>query len=504
MAVKRKSSDTVDKAEIEAPSEPVKQTKLKSLSELESEDEDEEEGKEKSDADDSEEDEGDSEDDEELGDEEHQKKSSSSKGLSAEEVQVARETSELFKSNIFKMQIDELMEELKLNNKQVQLINKLLYQVHQAIENNLPEKATFYSLSETEQLFAGKKKTNVIPFPDPKPPKDVKYKFGFVKPDYITVLGSYSLHTAVKQPEGVGIDLYVNMPSDLFQAKDYLNYRYIHKRAFYLACLAMELQDVLPKKLDKPMEISYAYLNEDLLRPVIELSPKQSSKKFSIRIIPGTSSKTFENRKLGPDRNCVRLDREDTSTLPPTVFYNSSVLSDTSYRAYSEFLHRAKKSSDGFTEACILGRLWLRQRGFGSSIREGGFGHFEWAMLMASLLNGSGGQRVLMAGYSSYQLFKATLKFLSTQKSLNVSFGSESATKANDKNLDFFTAPAKLFDRDLKLNVLCKVSGWSFNILKHEAAVTSDLLTDVVKDRFDSVLLKNISNPNLRFDTTFR
>ena len=33
------------------------------------------------------------------------------KQLSAQDVQVARETAELFKSNIFKLQIDELMKE---------------------------------------------------------------------------------------------------------------------------------------------------------------------------------------------------------------------------------------------------------------------------------------------------------------------------------------------------------------------------------------------------------
>jgi U3 small nucleolar RNA-associated protein 22 len=500
--MKRKNS-VVDR-ETEEEEKASKQ-KISSLAELESEDEDEEmDGI-------SEEGEGESGAEEESSDDEedtatHNKPTK--KGLSAEEVQVARETSELFKSNIFKMQIDELMGELKLDPKQVQIVNKALHQTNNAIEG-ISDKVRSYNLVEAEKMFGKNCKDKiVIPFPDPKPSKDVQYKFGFAKPDYITVLGSFSLHTAVKQPEGVGIDLYVNMPDDLFQAKDYLNYRYIHKRAFYLACLAREVKPSL-EKMDPPMEMSYSYLNEDLLRPVLQLTVANSTKKkhkFHINILPGASPTTFEPRKLGPDRNCVRLDREDTSTLPATVLYNSSVLSDTSYRAYSEFLHRAKRMCEGFNEACILGRLWLRQRGFGSSIRNGGFGHFEWAMLMAALLNGSGNQRVLMAGYSSYQLFKATVRFLATQKTaLSVSFSTQKDqhTKANDKNLDF-SSPAKLFDRDFKLNLLWKMSAWSSNLLKHEAAVTCDLLTDVVKDRFDTVLLKNITNPHLHFDTVFR
>lgn len=499
--MKRKNS-IVDRTGDEEEEKASKQ-KISSLAELESEDEEMDgmsEGEESGAEDES------SDDEEEEDKETHNKPTK--KGLSAEEVQVARETSELFKSNIFKMQIDELMGELKLDPKQVQIVNKLLHQLNNAMEG-ISDKVRSYNLAEAEKMFGKNSRDKiVIPFPDPKPAKDVQYKFGFAKPDYITVLGSFSLHTAVKQPEGVGIDLYVNMPDELFQAKDYLNYRYIHKRAFYLACLARELKVSL-EKLDPPMEMSYSYLNEDLLRPVLQLTVANSTKKkhkFHINILPGASSTTFEPRKLGPERNCVRLDRDDTNTLPATVFYNSSVLSDTTYRAYSESLHHAKRMCEGFNDACILGRLWLRQRGFGSSIRKGGFGHFEWAMLMAALLDGSGNQRVLMAGYSSYQLFKATVRFLATQKSgLSVSFSTQKDehTKVNDKNLDF-SAPAKLFDRDFKLNLLWKMSGWSFNLLKHEAAVTCDLLTDVVKDRFDAVLLKNISDPHLHFDTVFR
>jgi U3 small nucleolar RNA-associated protein 22 len=52
-----------------------------------------------------------------------------------------------------------------------------------------------------------------IPFPDPKPAKDVMYKFSYAKPSYINIVGGYALKTLIKQSEGFSIDLIVSMPS---------------------------------------------------------------------------------------------------------------------------------------------------------------------------------------------------------------------------------------------------------------------------------------------------
>lgn len=58
----------------------------------------------------------------------------------------------------------------------------------------------------------GKRKVH-LPFPEPKPAMDVKYKFSYTKPAYINVAGSYALKTVVKQSDGFTIDLVLQMPS---------------------------------------------------------------------------------------------------------------------------------------------------------------------------------------------------------------------------------------------------------------------------------------------------
>ncbi|CAN6675072.1 U3 small nucleolar RNA-associated protein 22 [Trichomonascus vanleenenianus] len=426
--------------------------------------------------------------------------------LTAEEVKVARETSELFKSNVFKLQIDELMQEIRLSKKDTESIDKMLYRVNEIL-SSVGDNRKQYSLSEAEKLFKESKDHKIsIPFPDPKPPKEANYKFAFFKPYNVTVTGSYALKTAVHQPEGVEVDLLVYMPAAMFQEKDYLNYRYFYKRAFYLACVARELS-----RSKLPLDLSYAYFKDDALRPVLKLTPSDGAYCINVHLGLEPNSDLFKTSRLSPDRNCLRTHADSTKEQPATPLYNSTFLSELAYEPYLKYLLRASRVCAGFTEACQLGRLWLRQRGFGSSLRNGGFGHFEWAMLMASLVLGQ--TKVLSQGYSSYQLFKATLRFLATGFPAQIiSFSTQSGapTKVNDKDsaLDFESlgpvAPAALlYDRELNTNILYKVSQWSAGLLKHEAAITTDLLADVVVDRFESIFLRDLTAPHLRFDTHF-
>lgn len=54
-----------------------------------------------------------------------------------------------------------------------------------------------------------------IPFPQPKPSKDVKYGFSYIKPTSITVIGSFSLGTSIKK-DTLNIDLAVEIPEVIF------------------------------------------------------------------------------------------------------------------------------------------------------------------------------------------------------------------------------------------------------------------------------------------------
>lgn len=431
------------------------------------------------------------------------------KQVSAQEYQVARETTELFKSNIFKLQIEELLKEVKLKESHITRIEKVLHRLYELIQQ-IPETGDL-SLDEAQNII---NKKIAIPFPDPRPTK-LNYKLSYTPPEDYSLVGSFGLKTGIHQHNGMSIDLALTMPRELLTPKDYLNYRALYKRAFYMAYLADRLIP-LAKGHSLPIKITYKYLNDDILCPILSISSIQTDNdhdltffktKFSINIIIGFPNGFFDAKKLLPDKNCIRVQSE-SELLPPTPIYNSSLLSMTAYDYYLKYLYTTKKATEAFRDACVLGRLWLQQRGLGSSINAGGFGHFEFAILMSALLAGGGenGNRILLHGFSSYQLFKATIKYIASVDLASgyLSFSSligENVVSKYNKNAGL-NVPT-IFDKNVKLNILWKMTKFSYEVLQKHASETLILLNDAVIDRFDSILLQRSDFDLMRYDMVF-
>lgn len=428
--------------------------------------------------------------------------------LSAQEVQVARETAELFKSNIFKLQIDELIKEVKLKELHVTRIEQVLHRLHDCVLQVPSTEALL--LAEAEALFDHKRVT--IPFPDPKPTK-TNYTFGYLPPEDVSLVGSFGLKSATSAGT-TAIDIALTMPRALFQPKDYLNYRALYKRAFYVAYLADQLIP-LTRHNHLPVKILYHFLNGDVLCPVLKLesigtdNPEDLSfhkTKTTVNLIVSFPPGFFDAKKLLPDKNCVRIQAEG-SELPPTPLYNSLVLSQSTYDQYLKYLYTSKKAAESFKDACILGRLWLLQRLLGGSVDQGGFGHFEFALLMLALLHGGGesGSKVLLHGFSLYQLFKGTVKYLATVDLClgYLSFSSTIGESASKYSTEGFGVPT-VFDKHVKLNVLWKMTKASYRTLQNCSRETLSLLNDVVRDRFDAILLQKCSVEPLRHDVVVK
>lgn len=243
-----------------------------------------------------------------------------------------------------------------------------------------------------------------------------------------------------------------------------MNHRYFHKRAYYLSVIAAGLQ--ADKELKK-LELTYEYFQENPLLPVIVVSVQQGgdAHKCSIRIIPSAPPKFFEARKLLPSKCCIRNSESERQLATP--FYNSSLAADTTYIPYLKLLHSSSTQCAAFSNASIVGRIWLRQRGFGGSISKGGFGPFEWAILMAFLLKtgGAKGQPYLMAGYSEYQMFKATLQFIATR---NLS-AKPLVVNGTDETVE--AAGPGVVDAEYGVNVLFKMMPWSYNAVCSDGSV---------------------------------
>ena len=127
---------------------------------------------------------------------------------------------------------------------------------------------------------------------------------------------------------------------------------------------------------------------------------------------------------------------------------------------------------------------------------------------MSALLNGGGlnGNKILLHGFSSYQLFKGTIKYLATMD-LNGGYLSFSSligeNIASKYKSDGFNVPT-IFDKNTKLNILWKMTKSSYKSLQLQAQQTLELLNDVVKDRFDAILLQKSDFDPMRYDIVFK
>ena len=160
--------------------------------------------------------------------------------------------------------------------------------------------------------------------------------------------------------------------------------------------------------------------------------------------------------------------------------------------AYLKELHASSLQSDGFSKACQLGSVWLRQRGLSPE-----FGPFEWACTMALLMQGGGtrGRPILSRGFDGFQLFKAMLQYLSL-KDLVANPVFVHSDKIALVNLD---RPV-LFDGKRGMNILFKMTPWSYAALTHEASVTLKLLNDSCSDQFDACFITKVNDLMQRFD----
>lgn len=300
----------------------------------------------------------------------------------------------------------------------------------------------------------------------------------------------------------------VEMPKHIFQDKDYLDLRYFYKRAYYLAVLSAALQ----KTLVSSATFAYEYSQGNNLLPVLVITTKPAGKdtaspvkkyhQYQVRIMPCAPEGLFPNNKLLPSSCCIRPPAEDESSNAsrlPTPFYNSTLKAESCYIAYLKLIRQAENTCPAFRDACILGRIWLQQRGIGGSISRGGFGHFEWAFLTAVLLKGGGrkGMAALSPSLSSTQIFKALIQYLAAADLVKKPLIFGSPKHGLDAAQE--SGPV-MFDTLRQLNVAHKMSTWSASFLQQHASWTHTSMADQLADQFTPTFILKSDSPLQCFD----
>ena len=122
-------------------------------------------------------------------------------------------------------------------------------------------------------------------------------------------------------------------------------------------------------------------------------------------------------------------------------------------------------------------------------------------MLAALLLKGGGpkGHSVLSSGYSSYQMFKAVVQFLSANDLANKPMVYE-ASNLIISSSDF----PMVYDGPRGQNLLYKMTPWSYSLLRDEAKTSLEMLNDSTFDQFESTFILLTAQPLQRYDCLVR
>ncbi|KAG5949182.1 hypothetical protein E4U53_006001 [Claviceps sorghi] len=417
----------------------------------------------------------------------------------------SRSAAQVSTASTFVLQTDELLKEAKIDcATTLKDVDAQLFRLKTIVDSIEPHEPL--PIAQATSRFE-KEHRIIVPYPDPKPARESPYKIAYSKPSQCNVVGSYVLRTMTKSQSGVGIDMVAQMPASLFQDKDYLDMRYFYRRAYFIAYIAAHVR----KAMGDVVESGFEFLNENPLLPVLVLrplagthtnvddakdpkpEPPQKDRKkqnYSIRLIPCAPDNLFPWSKLTPSANCTRLGRSDEkkSSSSGSPFYNSTINGEMTFIQYLRVLAHAKTECAAFSDACILGRIWLQQRGFDGTISHGGFGHFEWSTMLALLLQmgGRNGQAALSNSLSSTELFKAGVQFLSTTDFVKRPFA------FGAPNVDLKTIREQnpvMFDPTRQINILYKMNVSSANLLRIYAKSTSDLLADENADKFQPTFI---------------
>ncbi|KIJ60730.1 hypothetical protein HYDPIDRAFT_31953 [Hydnomerulius pinastri MD-312] len=441
-----------------------------------------------------------------------------------DELRAMKDAADLYQSSSFKLQIDALLPNVRPKESRKAPLDRFLL----ALRSHLLSLPPIEPQNPVTAARTLSKKGVAVPFALPHPNQEAKWKVAFERPSDVNVVGSWANQICVKKKDGgnFGVDLTVEMPSSLFQEKDYLDARYFHKRSYYLAVIAQSVSSTFE------VDTFYGSALGDPRLTLLVLRPRKASEHdftkthAEVRIIPVLPlSHPIPFSRLSPSHSNVRLESTSSSQQPSftsssTPIYNTAILLSTYPKLSLLSTNTLTKTSPAFVDAHALLRIWANQRGYGEGamcIRGFEGKGSLWASLLGLIIGGeepaggkagkTGMRRPIGKGLSSYQLFRASLDFLAKHE-----FGKSPAfvKSANGHRFppDEYTSNhcAVFVDATSTLNTLADVPLTSLDMLRYDAQQTLEHLNNSLgaDDIFADIFLKDQTHLSKRCDAIVR
>ncbi|XP_061379629.1 nucleolar protein 6 [Danaus plexippus] len=398
----------------------------------------------------------------------------------ANELNRLQETEQLFNSNLFRLQVEEVLEEVKVKEKTTKRFTEWFNNLKTYLLS-ITNDETEYDLSE--KSFEDKLKIHI---PLCREIQKTKVIFKFHKFQDVYVVGSYALGCGIKSK--LIVDLQISVPAETYAKNDSINYKYHLKRAAYLAYIASYLG-----KYECIDEINYSYLNSET-KPIITMKPSgKLGKAITVNLDLVCEAEAYKLHRFAPDRNNLREswllgnDKKDTNeTLTPTPYYNSSVLRDLTANVNQEFLKQIILNSENLKQAIVLLKIWVRQR----KLKVSGY---IISMLVAYFVQNKRVNNIM----SSYQIVRNIWIAL---KSSEWDVKGITLCKENSSLDDFHNHfPVVFLDRTGRYNILWELCKGTYYALRRESCLAIEILDNVKINSFIPLFMKPVT-PLIQFD----
>ncbi|XP_055636770.1 nucleolar protein 6 [Toxorhynchites rutilus septentrionalis] len=416
-------------------------------------------------------------------DEAHQRKLKTLKQLykppTVEEINRLKETENYYHSNLFRLQVEEMLNEMKVKTKVTNFVDRWLGDFRNFLR-------TMKDGESKRSLTDGNYQGITFPLTFPNDAEFLaKENFKFVQQRIVHQIGSSRLGTSIGKP--LAVDLVLEIPDGCLRKEDYLNLRYNFKRAHFLCHLAEGLMSQTKYALAEKM--TFKPLKGNPLTPVLELIPKEE--KFAKRVkfvIHAVPAEKFSPNRFVPEKNNVRpalIGKETPAEgdLCPTPHYNASIMYDVRLLKNQEILENTIKS-DHIRQAIILLKVWFRQRNYDVGLH--GFDGALVTFYVAYLLQ----NKKIYTTMSSYQIIRLFWNQLinSTWDTTGITL-EPSATDSLSMYLKFHEVV--FLDSSGMYNICAHLSGELYRLIKQEAAVAIQLLDNNKLNSFVPLFLNN-------------
>ncbi|XP_017777485.1 PREDICTED: nucleolar protein 6 [Nicrophorus vespilloides] len=409
----------------------------------------------------------------------------------ADELNQLRETENLFNSNIFRLQIDELLGEIKVKPKYEKLYDSWFETF----------KESFKTITELDTIplvnfknVKGKKLSAQQKFINQtvkdlnhelfSKPHDLSMKFN--KPVSVTRMAKYNCISSKELKYNPSICL--AMPKETFSPKsDFLYNNYAIKKYHYMVYVMQHI-----KSLDIVKEVKIENYFGNYWMPILTIVPS-NSEKITINLFVVPEENTFKIKRFLPHNNNIKKNiltdmfedvKVEDFTNEGTYLHNSIIAHDTGLLLNNSTIEENLRGLQNIQDGIKLLMVWLKQRKLNETYA--GFTDDLLVYLIVYLIL----KKKITKHMSSYQVIRIFWFFLSsTQNLLSIANTVKLEDLSNFKEFSHFV----LVDATGCLNVAAFLDSEVFIKVKNEAALAVKNLDNNRFNTFTTLFISKIT-----------